>query len=86
MSARLISRAHTTRLAPEPVPHARRLGVGDAGLRAHMKIHVRRMLARQRERSEISDDQRVDARRINRLQIGGQRIDVGGVQSTLQVT
>ena len=63
-------------LGAQLVPYARSLGIHDRRLGADMKIDMRRVLASDREGTHVTDDERVNPRRIKRLAIRGQRGDV----------
>ena len=60
------------------MPHAGRLGVHDAGLRAHVQLDMRRVPTREREGAEVAHDERVGIRRVERLQVRRQRGHIVG--------
>ena len=80
--AHLPSTHHTTR--PKLVPHTSRLGVHDRCLGAHMQLYMRCMRTRERERSQIADDERIDTCRVERFHVFGQLRDVARVHERVE--
>ena len=68
--AHLPSAHHATR--PKFIPHARSLSIQDRSLGAHMQLDMRRMCARERERPQITDKERIDTSCIKCFHVFGQ--------------
>ena len=71
-----LARDHHARGA-QIVPGARSFGIHHGSLRARMQLHMRRIALRQRERTEVADDERIGARSVKGLQIRRQGGDIG---------
>ncbi len=68
---RHLARKHHARGA-QVIPGARGGRVHHRSLRAHVALHMRRVLAGQGKRAHVADDQRIGARTIERFQVFGQ--------------